>query len=74
MHAVIIILFVLIVNIYLAKKAQFFPVYSQFIHNSALRETKKRKILLFRGFLYIVDKYAERRQIVYGKAPIGAVT
>ncbi len=53
MHAVIIILFVPIVNIYLAKKAQFFPVYSQFIHNSALRETKKRKILLFTGvFIY----------------------
>ncbi len=53
MHAVIIILFVPIVNIYLAKKAQFFPVYSQFIHNSTLRETKKRKILLFTGvFIY----------------------
>ena len=59
MHAVIIILFVPIVNIYLAKKAQFFPVYSQFIHNSALRETKKTKktaITLIRNGKLSVDE------------------
>lgn len=53
MHAVIIILFVPIVNIYLAKKAQFFPVYSQFIHNSALRETKKKEDFVIYGGFYI---------------------